>query len=71
MTLIKYCGGASANTSDAMGFDKICGCSQQQVMALLYALGNQGEESGVVSGSFNVAVGTDSHGPDRRQSRLS
>ena len=31
-----------------MGFYKICGYSQQQVMALLYALGDQGEESGVV-----------------------
>jgi len=53
-----------------MGFYKICGCSQQQVMALLYAVGYQGKESGVASGSFNVAVGTDSRGPDRRKSRL-
>jgi len=31
-----------------MGFYKICGCSQQQIMVLLYVLGYQGEESGVV-----------------------
>ena len=32
-----------------MGFYKICGYSQQQIMALLNTVGDQGEESGVVS----------------------
>ena len=41
-----------------MGFYKICGCSQQQVMALLYALGYQGKESGVAFGSVYDAYRT-------------
>jgi hypothetical protein len=41
-----------------MGFYKICGCSQQQVMALLYAVGYQGKESGVAFGSVYVAYRT-------------
>ena len=53
-----------------MNFDKICGCSQRQVMALLCVLGYQGEESGVAFGSFDVVVGTDSRGPDRRECDL-
>mgnify|MGYP003109002572 FL=1 len=41
-----------------MGFYKICGCSQQQIMVLLYAVGYQGEESGVAFGSVYVAYRT-------------
>ena len=39
-----------------MGFYKICGCSQQQVTALLYVLGYQGKESGVVLRQVDVGL---------------
>ncbi len=48
----------SANNTNDMNFDNICGCSQQQVKALLCVLGDQGEESGVSFGSVYDAYRT-------------